>query len=284
MERLFIFLYQYRAFFTFLVLEVVCAWLIIENNQYQSARFFNSSNTMVASLNNFSQGVREYFLLRNINSTIAEENAMLRSKLEEYRQLQNAFARNGLIDSSAVDSAVIKQFDFVSAKVVSNTVHRFTNYLTINKGSTDSIAQGMAVISPLGAVGKVRSVSKHFSVVTSILHIDVKVSAVLRRTGHFGTIQWDGLDPDYVKLEYMPRHVNVVKGDTIVTSGYNAVYPEGIMIGIVDDVKLRDEALFYDLKVKLSQDFRKLSYVEVVRNHLHHEQDSLTAPFIDLER
>jgi rod shape-determining protein MreC len=91
MDRLFYFFYQYRAFFTFLILEVVCAWLIIENNQYQSARFFNSSNSMVASLNNISQGVREYFLLRNINSTLAEENAYLRSKLEEYQATGNGY-------------------------------------------------------------------------------------------------------------------------------------------------------------------------------------------------
>jgi rod shape-determining protein MreC len=284
MERLFIFLYAYRAFFTFLILEVLCAWLIIENNQYQSARFFNSSNSVVASLNNFSQGVREYFLLRNINSTLAEENAYLRSKLERYQQKQFSDARKGLLDSTRVDSVVLKQYDFISAKVVSNTVNRFTNFITINKGSADSISSGMAVISPLGAVGKVRTVSKHFSVVTSILHIDVRVSAILQRTGHFGSVRWDGQDPDYVKFDYIPRHVNPVKGDTVVTSGYNAVYPEGIMIGIIDEVSLRDEALFYDLKVKLSQDFRKLSFVEVVRNHLKHEQDSLLAPFNDVNK
>jgi rod shape-determining protein MreC len=278
MERLFIFLYAYRAFFTFLILEVLCAWLIIENNQYQSARFFNSSNSVVASLNNFSQGVREYFLLRNINSTLAEENAYLRSKLEQYQQKQFSDARKGLLDSTRVDSAVLKQFDFISAKVVSNTVNRFTNFITINKGTNDSIAPGMAVISPLGAVGKVRTASKHFSVVTSILHIDVRVSAILQRTGHFGSIRWDGQDPDYVKFDYIPRHVNPAKGDTVVTSGYSAVYPEGIMIGVIDEVHLRDEELFYDLKVKLSQDFRKLSFVEVVRNHLKQEQDSLLAP------
>jgi rod shape-determining protein MreC len=265
-------------------LEVLCAWLIIENNQYQSARFFNSSNSVVANLNTFATGVREYFLLRNINSTIADENAYLRSKLEEYRQAQNMAARNGLVDSTAFDSAVLKQYDFVSAKVVSNTVNRYTNYLTINKGEVDSIAPGMAVISSHGAVGKIKAVSKHFSVVTSILHIDVKVSAILKRTGHFGTIYWDGLDPDYVKMDYVPRHVKPVKGDTITTSGYNAIYPEGIMIGVIDDVQLRDESLFYDLKVKLSQDFRKLSFVEVVRNHLRHEQDSLSAPFSEQER
>src|SRR5690606_26792399 len=168
----------------------------------------------------------------------------------------------------------MNQFDFVSAKAISNTVNRFTNFLTVNKGSEDVIEPGMAVISPLGAVGKVRAVSRHYSVVTSILHVDVQVSALLRRTGHFGTIQWDGINPDIVKVKFIPRHVEPVKGDTGVTSGYNAIFPEGIMIGTIEEIHLTDE-LFFDLKVKLSQDFRKLSYVEVVKNSMRQELDSL---------
>jgi rod shape-determining protein MreC len=284
MERLFIFLYQYRAFFTFLILELFCAWLIIENNQYQGAQFFNSSNSAVASLNNFSQGVREYFLLRKINSSLADENAELRSKLEKYRQAEFALKSQQLHDSLKLDSTVISQYDFVSAKVVANTVNRFTNYLTINKGSDDNIAPGMAVISMQGAVGKIKSVSRHFSVIKSILHIDVRVSGLLTRTGHFGTVRWNGQDPDYVQLEYIPRHVKPVKGDTVVTSGYSAVYPQGIMIGTIDDIVLRDNSLFYDLTVKLSQDFRKLSFVEVIRNNLKDEQDSISAPYEEAER
>jgi rod shape-determining protein MreC len=279
MERLFLIFYQYRAFFTFLVLEVICAWLIVENNQYQGAQFFNSSNSAIASLNNFSTGVREYFRLRDISNTVAQENAELRSKIEQYNQKRFL----GSPDSSLtvrVDSAVIRQYDFISAKVVANTVHRFTNFITINKGSTDGITPGMAVISPLGAVGKVKSVSKHYSVVTSILHIDVQVSVLLKRTGYFGTAQWDGRNPDLLKLKYIPTHVNPVKGDTIITSGYNAVYPEGIMVGVIEEVE-KNETLFYDLTVKLSQDFRKLAYVEVVRNHLKNELDSLQAPFLE---
>jgi rod shape-determining protein MreC len=275
MERLLIFFYQYRAFFTFLVFEVVCAWLIIENNQYQGARFFNSSNGMVASLNNFSQDVREYFLLRNINTTLAEENAELRSRLEQFNQIQQAS------DSiSKSDSVVIKQFDFVSAKVVNNSVNRFTNYLTINKGANVGIKPGMAVISPLGAVGKVKTVSEHYSVVTSILHKDYRLSVVMTRTGYFGSVSWDGVDPDFAQLNFVPRHVNPSKGDTVVTSAFNAVFPEGIMVGVIEDVK-QNETLFYDLTLKLSQDFRKLSYVEVVRSHLKNELDSLQSPFIE---
>ena len=277
MQRLFLFFYQYRAFFTFLILELVCAWLLIGNNSYQGARFFNSSNGLVATLNNVSHGVREYFLLRQINSTLAEENALLRSKFEAMNQ------RQYLSPNPAIgDSAVISQFDFVSAKVVSNTVNRFTNFLTINKGTQHGIQPGMAVISALGTVGKVRTVSTHYSVVTSILHVDVQVSALLKRTGHFGTIQWDGVDPDYVKFKFIPRHVQPVKGDSVLTSGYNAVFPEGIMIGQIDEIQLTDE-LFYDLKVKLSQDFRKLSYVEVVKNSLKNELDSLTQTVMEGE-
>lgn len=276
MERLFLFFYQYRSFFTFLLLEVFCAWLIIRNNQYQGASFFNSSNILVASLNSFAQDVREYFLLRDINSTLAEENAYLRTKLEQYRQSQYLIG-----NPTITDSAVINQFDFVSAKVINNSVSRVTNYLTINKGENDGIQPGMAVISPRGVVGKVKAVSSHYSVVTSVLHVDVMISVLLKRTGDFGTARWDGVDPDRVSIEFVPRHVHPVKGDTVITSGFNSVYPEGIMVGVVDEVHLREEALFYDLKVKLLQDFRKLSYVEVVRSLMKNELDSLQQPFLE---
>jgi rod shape-determining protein MreC len=110
------------------------------------------------------------------------------------------------------------------------------------------------------------------------------VSAVLKRTEHFGTVQWDGQDPDLVEFKYIPRHVDPAVGDSVITSGYNAVFPEGIMIGIIDEVNLSDEALFYDLKVRLSQDFRKLSFVTVIKNHRKPEQDSLEQIILKLER
>src|SRR5690349_2539363 len=132
MERLFLFIYQYRAFFTFVTLELLCAWLIIENNRYQGAQFFNSSNGFVASVNNFSQGVREYFSLREINTTLAEENAILRSKLETKTQA-------GSLSGIVTDSSVIKRFEFVSAKIVNNSVSASKNYITINRGSDDGI-------------------------------------------------------------------------------------------------------------------------------------------------
>ncbi|HYG19485.1 MAG TPA: rod shape-determining protein MreC [Ohtaekwangia sp.] len=279
MERLIYFIYQYRSFFTFLVLEVICVWLIVENNRYQGAKFFNSSNAVIANLNNFSQGIRSYFLLSDVNSILAEENASLRHELEQHRQ------RLMLQDTVVfADSAMIDRFNFVSAKVVNNQVDRFKNFITISKGENAGIKPGMAVISPEGAVGKVKIVSSHFSVVTSILNIDVMVSALLTRTHHYGTIQWSGHDPDKVSFLYIPRHVKPAVGDTVVTSGFNAVFPEGIMIGTISDIQLNEDAIFYDLEVKLSQDFRKLSYVTVVKSELKHEQDSIETIVLDMEK
>ena len=270
MERLFLFIYQYRAFFTFVVLEVFCYWLIIQNNQYQGAKFFNSSNTIVASINNFSQSIRDYFLLSDVNRTLAEENAMLRKEVEHQKQ---QITNNYQISYS--DSVLSNRFEFISAKVVNNQVDRFKNFITINKGEVDGVMPGMAVISPLGAVGKVKKVSEHYSVVTSILHIDYMISGVLKETNHFGTVQWNGKDPNFTKFNFIPRHVKPAVGDTVVTSGFNAIFPEGIMIGTISEVELSPEALTYDLTLVLSQDFRKLSYVSVVKSNLKAEQDKL---------
>jgi len=279
MERLFLFVYQNRAFFTFLALELSCAWLIVTNNQYQGAKFFNSSNGIVATMNNFSQGVRDYFQLREVNQMLAEENAALKQKLTQ--QLQYIAVSDTSI--AIQDSVLLKQYGFESAKVVNNHVDFFKNYITIDKGEDRGLKPGMAVISPLGTVGKVKQVSNHYAVVTSLLHIDVMVSARLKKTEHFGTVQWDGRDPDIVQFKYIPRHVKPAVGDSVITSGY-AIFPDGIMIGTIAEVRLRDEALFYDLKVKLSQDFRKLSFVTIVKSNLQHEQDSLEQTITNVEK
>lgn len=273
MGRVFLFIYQYRAFFTFLLLELFCTWLIVLNNQYQGASFFNSANSFVASVNGFSHNTKEYFSLRETNSVLAEENTKLRKKLE---QLNQATLLADTIGSA--DSAVIKQFDFVSAKVVNNSIDFQSNFITINRGSADGIEPGMAVINDQGVVGKVKITSEHFSVVTSLLNVDIMISALMKRTGYFGTIQWgggDAPDPDYVNLKYIPLHVKPMVGDTIVTSGYSGVFPEGIMIGTIARINPSPETSFHDLDVKLSQNFRKLSYATVIRSNLLNELDSL---------
>ena len=270
MERLLNFVYTYRAFFTFLLLELFCAWLVIQNNRYQGAKYFNSSNRLVARMNETSQSIREYFSLDEINKTLAQENSLLRKKLEQHEQ-----ASQLLRSGSTGDSILINRFDFISAKVVNNTTKYYKNFITINRGVSSGVEPGMAAISGGCVVGKVKSVSDHFSVLISLLNLDEQVSCSIRRTGHFGTVQWDGTNPATINLKYIPRHVRPVVGDSIVTSGYNAVFPAGIYVGKIKEFKLKDEAPFYDIKVELGLDFGKLFFVDVIKSRLKNEKDSL---------
>lgn len=270
MERLINFLYEYRAFFTFLVLELFCAWLIVENNQYQSTRFFNSSNSVAAGLLTFSQNTRDYFSLRSINDNLARENAELRTLLERSLQQQKLNPSPPIEDTTRMN-----QFDFISARVVNNSTNLYKNYITINKGSKDGLIPGMAVISEQGAVGKVKSVSENYAVLISLLNVDEQVSSVIKRTRHFGTVRWDGGNARFSNLLFIPRHVTPAVGDSVVTSGYNAIFPDNILVGVIREVNLNEEAMFWDVRIELAQDFGKLAFVDVIRSKLKRERDSL---------
>jgi rod shape-determining protein MreC len=278
MERLFNFIYNYRAFFTFLLLESLCFWLLIQNNQYQSTKYFNTSNSVVASISSTEDGIREYFSLRDINDLLSKENTSLRNMLEQRNRQLYLFKIN------KTDSALRTQYDYVNARVVNNSTKYYKNFITIDRGTNDGLQPGMAVISALGAVGKVKSVSDHYSVVISLLNIDDQISSVIKRTGHFGTVQWEGTNSSVTALKYIPRHVKPLVGDSIVTSGYNAIFPPGIFIGRIKEFKLKEEAPFYDINVELSQDFGKLAFVEVIKNRQRKERDSLERVTIDEQR
>jgi len=270
MERLLKFVYEYRAFLTFLFLELICAWLIVENNQFQSSAYFNSSNRTAARVLGFSQGVREYFSLRTINRDLAEENAILRTTLEQRNQRIFADQIPELKDVS-----IANRFEYVASKVLSNSTQLYKNYITVDKGKLDGIQPGMAAISSSGAVGKVKSVSDHFSVLISLLHTDEMVSCVIKEKDYFGTAQWDGTDARFTSLRYIPRHANPAVGDSVVTSGYNAIFPNGVLVGVIRSATLNEESPFWVVKVELAQDFSKLSFVELVKSNLKNERDSL---------
>ncbi|MTI25285.1 rod shape-determining protein MreC [Fulvivirga kasyanovii] len=285
MQRLFLFLYQYRAFLTFLFLEILCSWFIIQNNNYQGAKFFNSSNRMAAGLLQSSGNISDYFSLARVNTDLARENADLKEQLEQLNQRLVEIKISTVNDSSLTkmdsltipdtDSTVIRKYEYISAKVINNSTRRFNNYITINKGSEDGVEPGFGVIGNDGVVGKVKIVSKHFAVITSILHGDVLVSAKIKRTGDLATVKWGGRDPYIAQLLYVPRHVKPQVNDTIVTSGYNAIFPEGVPIGVVKEVEVREDALFYDITISLASDLNEISYVYLIKNSLKTEQDSL---------
>lgn len=271
MRQLFLFFYNYRAFFTFLLLESICTWLIIKNNQYQSSAFYNSANSVAASVLQFQNNITDYFKLKEVNGELANENAQLKAKLERYNQSTYVNYNKPLKDT------VLNQYKFTVAKVINNTTRNVNNFLTINKGSSDGIKPGMGVIGPSGVVGKVKNCSEHFSTITSLLHVDNLVSSKIKKSAAFCTTKWNGKNPKKANIIYLPKHIKVAKGDSVVTSGFNAVFPEGVMIGRVSEVKTDVQVESFDrITINLSTDFHKLSYVYIIDNSLKSELDSLT--------
>lgn len=270
MQTLFLFLYKYRAFALFLALELLCTWLVIQNNRYQSAAFFNSANYVAASVIEWTNEVESYLFLRENNASLASENALLRQRLQEMEQ-RIAIPYN----RASVAREVAQQYSYEPARVINNSTNRFKNYLTLNKGREDGVLPGMGVIGNTGVVGKVKSVSDHYSVVTSLLHTNLYVSAVIDSSNAFGSAHWNGGNPQQASLEFIARHHKLEVGDTVVTSSFNAVFPYGVPVGTIAEVQLPDNATYYDIKLDLATDFSSLPYVYVIKNKLLNEKDSL---------
>lgn len=276
MQQLLLLLYQYRATLIFLLFEIFCVWLIVQNNYYQQASFLNSSNAVAANVLGFQNSIVDYFGLKDVNQQLARENAALREQLQQKFQVDRVI--DSLIFEDSVSSA---QYSFITAKVISNSIRRINNYITVDKGSEDGVERGMGVIGPNGAVGSVKAVSRNFSVINSLLHSNSRISAKIKRTQDLGTIRWDGVDFTKASLHYVPRHVELKPGDTVVTSGFNALFPPGIMIGLVEEIEEREESQFYDIEINLTVDFNELSYVYIIQNSLRDEIDSLKTEAIE---
>lgn len=262
MQQLLAFLYKYRIFGYFLLLELICAWLLTKYNRYYNASFFNSSNYLVAQVQTGRNQFQGYIGLKEINQELAEENASLRKQLASQLQRRSSF-----------DS--LRQFEYITATVVNNDFQRSENYLTINKGLQDGISPGMGVISPSGVVGIVKSSSNKFSAVTSLLHQDLMISSQLSKSNTLCTTQWEALDPLSSTVKYIPRHIPVSEGDSVVTSGFNSIFPEGVLIGTIASYSLKDESPFYEATIDLASDFTSLSLVYIIDNAYREEIDSL---------
>jgi rod shape-determining protein MreC len=116
--------------------------------------------------------------------------------------------------------------------------------------------------------------SDNFSVAMSLLNLDFRLSSRIRSNGYFGSLAWDGRDYRYAVLNEIPQHVIISIGDTVETTNYSAVFPEGVMVGVISDFE-RSGSDFYRIRVALSTNFRRLNYVNVIKNIKRGEQQQL---------
>lgn len=271
MRNLFLFLWRNNFTLMFLFLESICVYLLVKNNSYQSASYFNATNKVVISVNESVNYVKEYLNLRSNNEYLTKENALLRNQLSELTGFNPASS------IAITDTFHHQQYSYVPAKIINNTVNRRNNFLTLNRGFNDSIRNEMAVISSNGIIGIVKDVSPHFCTVMSVLHKDMKVSVRFKKNNYFGSLVWNGGEPRIATLLDIAKHVTFTKGDTIVTTAYSSIFPEGIMVGTVANSAVKSGDNFYTIDVLLSTNFNNVSSAYVVRNLYKEEQKKLEA-------
>lgn len=269
MKNILIFLYKNNFFFIFLLLECICCVLLIKNNGYQGSSLLNSSNEISSKIYELQTNAKEYLLLKDENERLARMNTYL------INRIKLGYAAIPLKTYVKNDTLYKQEYEFMSGKVINNTINKRSNYLTLNIGSAQGITHDMAIITTDGIVGIVKDVSENFSSAMSILHKDVRVNCQLKKDGIFGPLIWDGSDYRFSNLTDIPTHAKIKKGDTVITSSLSGIFPEGILVGFVESFEQKANESFYTVKVRLSADFKKINHVSVIKNNYKAERDSL---------
>ena len=267
MNKILEFFYKYLAVVIFFVLEILAFLMVVNKNDLQRSVAFRSVTAFSAWTHSLTNSVTDYFGLVEANRYLADENARLYKEIADYK--------TWIADSLEVQSAE----NYLSAKVVYNSVYDLQNYIIIDKGSAHGIEEDMGVFAPQGVVGVVQRVSENYAVVLPIINPEQVISAKIKGNNQLGSVKWNGKSPLKAKLYEIPNHVNVVAGDTIVTSGFSAIFPDGMMIGVVDKATIVENTMYCDIDVTLAVDFQSLTYVTVFafenQNELLNLQKSL---------
>lgn len=278
MHNLTEFLAKHNHWFVFLVLEVVSMVLLFRYNSYQGSVWFSSANAVTGKVYEWDSAVESYFSLSSVNSQLTQRNVLLE---QQVRALNDSIAHLTHSQETAVERlARMTPFQgckLLPAQVVTNTVNRYNNLITIDKGAADGVKRDMGVVCGMGVVGIVYLVSEHYSIVIPVLNGHSNISCTIQGRGYFGYLRWRGGSSQLAYLEDVPRHAHFKLGDYVVTSGYSSVFPSGVMVGKVLHVFNSADGLSYRVQVKLSTDFARLRYVCLV-------DDSALQERIDLMR
>lgn len=245
----------------FLILISISTTQIFSRNYYQLSKFNLYSSSTVNSINEIKTEIFEYFDLVNTNKKLVIENSLLKNNL------------NHKYDN---DSIIInKNFKYIPSKVISNSIKFSKNFITIDKGKFQNIEVDDGIITSQGIVGVINKVSDRFATAISILNSQIKINAVLKKSEHFGSLYWKGNNHQIMELEDIPKSANISIGDTIISGGMSSIFPRNIPIGVISDFNLPESTNYFNISVKLFEDFGSLRNVYIVKNDFTEEFNDL---------
>ena len=263
MRNLLDFLARHNHWFVFVLLEVISAVLLFKYNSYQGSVWFSSANAVSGRVYEASAAVGQYFSLVTVNRQLTQRNVYLEREVARMAQ-EHAEATADSSYLQRLQNNQTNRYRTVPARVVSSSLDRLNNFITIDKGEADGVKKDMGVVCGTGIVGIVYLTSAHYSVVIPVLNSKSNISCSIRGRGYFGYLHWMGGVPDEAYLDDVPRHARFRIGDVIVTSGYSSVFPQGMLVGKVMRVYNSANGLSFRLRIKLTTDFGNLRDVCVI--------------------
>lgn len=250
-------------FLFYVLLSLIAFLFIFREKVYHKAVLDKTSTRFGGFVDGKIANFTQYINLKENNRELQKSNSELRKELEKLKaERSEADTLRGPVSNLEF----FQTYSFLPVEIISNSVMKDHNFITISKGSRQGIRKGMGVISANGVVGYVLKTSDNYSRVMSTLNKDARVTVQLKGDRYFGTMVWDGKDPRYAQLLEIPKYIEVSKGDTIETDGKSGVIPGGIMIGTVAEHGINDITGELDIKIKLKEDFGRLRYAQVVFN------------------
>lgn len=232
--------------------------LTIQSHSFHRSKVISSANYLSGGVYEKVNTLNEYLNLKTENDALALENAKLRSML---------FTRKDSASANKLDSIKgVKIEDIIVSKVIHNSYSVYENYLTLNSGELNGVKTDMGVINSLGIVGIIENTSPRYSTVISVLNKRTQINAKIKKSDHFGSLNWDGKSTGYVQLTDLPRLALIKIGDTIVTGGQSVIFPENINIGTIAKIYRSLETNFYTLDVKLFNDMTNLGHVYIIKS------------------
>ena len=263
MRNLLEFLSKYYHWLLFAVLEVTSFVLLFQFNSYQGSVWFTSANAVVGKLYELESSIESFFSLSKVNKDLTLRNFYLERQVNQLSRLYYDLTKDTTI-AERNELEFLSRYKLIPANVVSNSVDRNDNLMTIDRGSKDGVEKDMGVACGNGVVGVVYLVSDHYSVVMPVLNYHSRISCAIRRRGYFGYLKWQGGDANIAYVEDVPRHAKFKRGDWVETSGYSSIFPPGVLVGKIIEVYNSRDGLSYRLKVQLTTDFGNVRDVCVI--------------------
>lgn len=284
MRNLLDFISRHNHWFLFLLLEVVSIVLLFRYNSYQSSIWFSSANVVAGKVYEVDANIEQYFSLVKINEHLTQRNLYLEQQVKSLSTMLTERAEDSIF-MQATGVKMLEHYKIIPAKVVSNSIDKKDNLITIDKGEADGVRKDMGVACGNGVVGIVYLAGKHYSVVIPLLSSKSSISCSIEKRGYFGYLNWDGKSPVIAYVDDVPRHAHFKLYDRVVTSGYSSVFPPGINIGKILHVYNSPDGMSYRLQVQLATDFANLRDVCVIDDSMMRERlDILRAAQDSLEK